>query len=242
MSQQRLDIVLVNQGLCKSRKEAKAMILAGKVIVAGQKITKAGNPTKEDAELKLIGKARPYVSRGGEKLMGAIEDLKIDVRDFNAIDVGASTGGFTDCLLQQGASHVHAIDVGYGQLDWKLRTDSRVTCIERQNIRYIDKLSLDIQADIITIDVSFISLRLVIPSVVDLLKPGGFLLAMVKPQFEAGRNNAKKGVVKDPQVIADCVDAIKNVGTKEGLHVNGDAKCRLKGPKGNQEHFILFSS
>ena len=195
----RLDCLLVERGLAESREQAQALILAGAVLVGDRPADKAGSPVPADAEIRIRGEENPYVSRGGLKLRGALDTFGISVRGLVALDVGASTGGFTDCLLQAGAAKVYAVDVGYGQLAWKLREDPRVVCIERTNIRHYDGGGITDGIDIAVIDASFISLRLVIPPVLRLIKDGAIVLALVKPQFEVGKGEVgKRGVVRDP--------------------------------------------
>jgi len=218
---------------------ARALILGGMVEVNGEVIDKAGAMVREDAEI-LVRETMPFVSRGGLKLKHAIEEFKINVKDKVAMDVGASTGGFTDCLLQYGARRVYAIDVGYGQLDYKLRNDPRVIVIERTNIRYMEKDKIPEAVDIATVDVSFISLTKVIPRVCDFLKEGGEMVALIKPQFEAERRYIKKGVVKDEDVRKMVVDKIHALAGKMGFRVIGTIPSPIKGPKGNVE-FLMYA-
>ena len=198
---ERLDVVLVERGLCDSRSKAQALIMSGEVYVNGQKSDKAGTPVEDEAVVELRGNPCPYVSRGGLKLEKALRDFGVDPTGFVCSDSGASTGGFTDCLLQKGAKKVFAIDVGYGQLAWSIRQDPRVVCMERTNIRYVTPEQLGEPLDLSVVDVSFISLRIVLPAIRALLKPTGQILCLIKPQFEAGREKVgKKGVVRDPAV------------------------------------------
>jgi len=213
-------------------------VLAGDVRVAGEVVTKAGHSIDEDAAIEVAEKQR-FVSRGGEKLFGALEEFGIDVAGMRAIDVGASTGGFTDCLLQRGAASVVAVDVGYGQLAWSLRTDPRVAVFERLNIRAADPAELGAPFDLVVIDVSFISLRVVMPHLLTLLGPEAQLVALVKPQFEAGKGRVgKRGVVKDPEVHEDVVRAAVEAAEEGGLVVRGLTYSPIKGPEGNIEFWM----
>jgi len=230
---------MLMRGLVCSRERARALILGGMVEVNGEVIDKAGTMVREDADI-FVKETIPFVSRGGLKLRHAIEEFRINVNDKVAMDVGASTGGFTDCLLQYGARRVYAIDVGYGQLDYKLRNDPRVIVIERTNIRYMEKDNIPEAVDIATIDVSFISLTKVIPRVCDFLKEGGEMIALIKPQFEAGRRYIKKGVVKDEDVRKMVVDKIQTFAGKMGFRVIGTIPSPIKGPKGNIE-FLMYA-
>jgi 23S rRNA (cytidine1920-2'-O)/16S rRNA (cytidine1409-2'-O)-methyltransferase len=235
----RLDQLLVKQGLSVSRERARALILAGAVLVDDQAALKAGMLVSSQALVRIRGKESPYVSRGGQKLQGALEAFSMDVHDLVALDVGASTGGFTDCLLQKGARHVYALDVGYGQLAWKLRKDPRVTSIERTNIRFYDGAGMDAPVDLITIDASFISLKLVIPSAVKFLKRGGHLLALIKPQFEVGKGQVGKGgIVREPDLHQRVQDEVTLFMGGSGLEVIGTAASPLPGARGNREFFI----
>ena len=237
--QNRLDVELVNRGLVESREKAKAYIMAGSVFVDGQKAFKPGDKIKEGVNIELKGTPIPFVSRGGLKLDKAIKVFDLSLNDFVCMDIGASTGGFTDCMLQNGAKKVYAVDVGYGQLAWKLRCDDRVVNIERTNIRYIDPEIINDELDFISIDVSFISLKLIFPVVKTLLKKDGECVALVKPQFEAGREEVgKKGVVRDKsihkKVISQCIEyAIENELSVLNLDFSP-----IKGPEGNIE-FLL---
>ncbi len=234
----RLDLLLVERGLAESREKARALILAGAVLVAGQPARKAGILVPDDAAVEVAAGDR-YVSRGGEKLEGALSTFKLDVTGLVAIDVGASTGGFTDCLLRNGAARVYAVDVGYGIIDYRLRQDPRVTVLERVNIRYLE--SLPEKGDLATIDVSFISLDKVIPAVTGLLKPGSLIMALVKPQFEARRREVgKKGVVRDPQVHAAVLGRHIVWAASQGLRLKGLVTSPLLGPAGNKEFFALW--
>ena len=204
MKKIRLDQLVFDKGLAESRERAKAYIMAGSVYVNGQKETKPGTSVAEDAAVEMRGETLPYVSRGGWKLEKALRVFPIDVKDAVCIDCGASTGGFTDVLLQSGAAKVYAVDVGYGQLAWSLRTDPRVVCMERTNIRYVTHEQIPEEMDVAVADLSFISLRLILGAVGALLKPEGEMVCLVKPQFEAGKDKVgKKGVVRDPAVHAE---------------------------------------
>jgi 23S rRNA (cytidine1920-2'-O)/16S rRNA (cytidine1409-2'-O)-methyltransferase len=235
----RLDLLVVERGLAESREKARALILAGAVLVEGRPVAKAGTLVSGDAAVEVVAGAQ-YASRGGEKLAGALAAFQIDVAGLVAIDVGASTGGFTDCLLRNGAVRVYAIDVGYGLIDYRLRQDPRVSVLERVNIRYLE--SLPEKADVATIDVSFISLEKVIPAVTKLLKAGGRIVALVKPQFQAKRQEVgKRGVVRDPQVHAAVLGRHVAWGAAQGLRLLGLAMSPLLGPAGNKEFFVLWS-
>jgi 23S rRNA (cytidine1920-2'-O)/16S rRNA (cytidine1409-2'-O)-methyltransferase len=237
----RLDCLLVARGLAESRQRAQALILAGAVLVGDRPADKAGSAVPADAEIRIRGEENPYVSRGGLKLRGALDTFGLSVRGLVALDVGASTGGFTDCLLQAGATKVYAVDVGYGQLAWKLREDPRVVCIERTNIRHYDGCGISDGIDIAVIDASFISLRLVIPPVLRLIKNGAIVLALVKPQFEVGRGEVgKRGVVRDPglheRVLAETASFCRDLG----LDVLESCASPLTGPAGNREFFLCL--
>ena len=198
MKKERLDALLVNRGMFESRAKAQAAIMAGQVLVNEQKVEKAGTAVNPECTIRLLGNKLPYVSRGGLKLEKALQIFPISVADKVVADVGASTGGFTDCALQNGAAKVYALDVGYGQLAWKLRQDERVINMERTNVRYLEEDSLPEKVDAVTIDVAFISLDKILPAVHKILKESGFVVALIKPQFEAGKENVgKKGVVRD---------------------------------------------
>lgn len=237
----RLDKLLVERGISPTRERAKALILSGVVIVGENRIDKAGTLVPGDAKIRIKGEDNPYVSRGGLKLKRALTEFDINVADFVALDVGASTGGFTDCLLQEGAKKVYAVDVGYGQLAWKLRNDKRVIVFEKTNIRYFSGSGMDDEVDIATIDTSFISLKLVIPAVLNLIKKDAIILALIKPQFEAGRKEVgKKGVVKDPDIHKRVIDEIAEFCRELRLEVVGTCESPLLGPAGNKEFFICL--
>lgn len=241
MSKTRLDIFLVEQGYVKCREHARGRIMAGEVLVDGVKADKAGFPVKEDARIELLGDALPFVSRGGLKLQRALETFPIELNGRVAVDIGASTGGFTDCMLQHGASKVYAIDVGYGQLDWKLRNDERVTVMERSNARFMEPAWF--QGDkpsFATIDVSFISLRLILPPLLACLAQEGEVIALIKPQFEAGKSEVgKHGVVRDELVHSSVCARIVDFAYSLGYTVQGLVHSPITGPKGNIE-FLLW--
>ncbi|MBS3758647.1 MAG: TlyA family RNA methyltransferase [Desulfobacterales bacterium] len=235
----RLDVLVVEKGLAKSRETARTMIMAGNILVDDQPMDKPGTQVFENAVIINRKPDMPYVSRGGQKLSHAISELKLDVRGMVCLDVGASTGGFTDCLLQCGAAHVYAIDVGYGQLDWKLRRDSRVTVMERTNIRYVTPEILSARFDLITIDVSFISLKIVVPAVEPFLKPDGQILALIKPQFEVGRDQVGKGgVVRDPRLHEGLIEKLSAYFKALSLVTGAVIPSPVLGPKGNREFVV----
>ncbi len=235
----RLDKLLVERGISPTRERAKALIMSGSVVVGESSIDKAGTLVSADAEITIKGQDNPYVSRGGLKLKGAFEKFGINVKDLVAFDIGVSTGGFTDCLLQEGARKVYAIDVGYGQLAWKLRQDERVVVFERTNIRYFSGEGIEDEINMVTIDVSFISLKLVIPVVVKLIPEDAVMLALIKPQFEAGKGEVgKKGVVRDPAVHKRVVDEIVEFARGLNLEIMGICESPITGPAGNKEFFL----
>lgn len=240
MSRTRLDQLLVERGLAESRTKAQALIAVGAVQVNGQVSIKPGTAVAESSHLHIV-QPLPYVSRGGYKLAHALEMFQLDPANLVALDVGASTGGFTDVLLQHAAAHVYAVDVGYGVLDWRLRQDGRVSVLERTNIRYLQVLPNQVLADCATIDVAFISLRLVLPAVQRLITPTGWIVALIKPQFEAGhRDVGKGGVVRDPaihrRVLADVLDCAGDLG----LPPAGLTRSPITGPAGNIEFLALL--
>jgi len=237
----RLDDLLVGRGLAEDREQAQALILAGAILVGDRPAGKAGIAIPVDAEIRVRGESCPYVSRGGLKLRAALDAFGIDPAGLTAIDIGASTGGFTDCLLQAGAAKVYAVDVAYGQLAWKLRGDPRVVSIERTNIRTYDGADIADKIDIAAIDASFISLKLVIPPVLNLIKDGALLVALVKPQFEVGKDEVgNRGVVRDPALHRRVLAEIEAFGRGLGLAILGSCDSPLKGPAGNREFFIAF--
>ena len=238
---ERLDVELVNRGLVESRERAKAYIMEGVVYVDGQKAMKAGDKVKDGMQIEVRGTPIPYVSRGGLKLEKAVSAFSLDLTDKICVDVGASTGGFTDCMLQNGAKKVYAIDVGYGQLAWKLRTDDRVVNIERTNIRYLDLALLQEPIDFSSIDVAFISLKLVLPVVFSFLRDGGQVVALVKPQFEAGREEVgKKGVVRDAAVHQNVIHKTVDAALELGFSVLRLDVSPIRGPEGNLEFLLLL--
>ena len=239
---ERLDVVLVERGLCDSRSKAQALIMSGEVYVNGQKSDKAGTPVEDEAVVELRGNPCPYVSRGGLKLDKALRDFGVDPTGSVCSDSGASTGGFTDCLLQKGAKKVFAIDVGYGQLAWSIRQDPRVVCMERTNIRYVTPEDLGQPLDLSVIDVSFISLSLVLPVVKTLLKPTGQVLCLIKPQFEAGRDKVgKKGVVRDAAVHEEVLQNFISLAKSLGFTIRNLTFSPVKGPEGNIEFLAHLS-
>lgn len=238
---ERLDSLLIQRGLVSAREEGRRRILAGEVLVKDQSVTKAGALVDKDAPIRLRGKATPFVSRGGSKLEKALEEFEVKAEGVIALDVGASTGGFTDCLLTRGARRVYAVDVGYGQLDWKLRNDPRVVVMEKKNIRYLQPEELPERPGLAVVDVSFISLRLVLPKVRDLLADGGKILALIKPQFEVGKGKVGKGgVVRSPEEHDRVLLEIKEAAEAIHLEVSGVTESPLLGPKGNKEFFIYL--
>ena len=243
MKKTRLDQRVFELNLSESREKAKALIMAGSVFVNGQKETKPGTRVAEDAEITVKGEKLPYVSRGGLKLEKALNTFAIDPTDFVCIDCGASTGGFTDCLLQRGAKHVFAVDVGYGQLAWSLRTDERVTVMERTNARSLTPDMFPERMDIAVMDMSFISLHLVLPAVRTLLKDGGQVVCLVKPQFEAGREKVgKKGVVRDPAVHREVLENFVSSVAGLGFSVAGMSFSPVRGPEGNIEYLAWLKT
>lgn len=240
VTKRRLDLLLVERGLAENRDKAQAAILAGGVLVNGETVRRQAASVPAGAQIELARRAR-FVGRGGEKLEHALRAFAVDPRSLVALDAGASTGGFTDCLLQHGAKRVYAVDVAYGQLDYRLRQDERVVVLERTNIRELAELPE--HADLATIDVSFIGLENVLPSVVRLLRPGGRIVALVKPQFQARREEVgKKGVVKDPLVHAAVLGRIIAWAGEHGLRFGGLTESPLRGPAGNREFFVLWTT
>ncbi len=243
-SSARLDKLLVDKGFAPTRERAQSLVLAAKVLVNGQVLTKAGQKVPEDSEITIIGDALPYVSRGGLKLEHAIRTFSIEVAGRTAMDVGASTGGFTDCLLSFGARRVYAVDVGYGQLALKLRNDPRVVVLERTNIRYLPAELVPEPVQIATIDTSFISLKLVIPVVLKFLEVKGVLIALIKPQFEAGREQASKGggVIRDGRIHEEVCRMVVEFTAGLGFEVLGITPFPILGPKGNREFLMAAIS
>lgn len=239
MAKERLDVLLVEKQLVASRERAKTSIMAGLVYVDGQKVDKAGTLIKTDAEIKVTGDSIGYVSRGGLKLAKALQAFALDLKDKIVADIGASTGGFTDCSLQNGAAKVYAIDVGYGQLAWSLRTDARVVNMERTNIRNVTSADLAEPLDFASIDVAFISLDKVLPHVQALLLPEGEIVALIKPQFEAGKDKVgKKGVVRDPAIHKEVIEKVDAFSRSIGLLPLALTYSPVKGPEGNIEYLV----
>ena len=237
-TKKRLDVLLVERGLAESRQKAQAMILAGQVLVKGQKLTKAGSAVPADAPIEILGEAMPYVSRGGLKLEGALADCGIEVAGKVCLDVGSSTGGFTDCLLQRGAKRVFAVDVNVAQMAWRLQQDARVIRVER-NARYLKPADISEAVELATLDLSFISVRKVLPAVVPLVRPGGDLLILVKPQFELQPQDVGKGgIVRDARLHRRAIDQVRAAAQESGLQVLMSAPSRVPGAEGNMEFFL----
>jgi 23S rRNA (cytidine1920-2'-O)/16S rRNA (cytidine1409-2'-O)-methyltransferase len=242
MAKERLDVLLVERNLVPSRERAKTTIMAGLVLVDGQKVDKVGTLVKPDAVLRVLGDSIPYVSRGGLKLAKAIQVFGVRLAGKVVADIGASTGGFTDCSLQNGAIRVYAIDVGYGQLAWKLRTDERVVNMERTNIRHVTPDMLAEPLDFASIDVAFISLTLVLGPAKELLKPDGEIVALIKPQFEAGREYVgKKGVVREPKIHRMVIEKVVSFSRELNFVPKGLTYSPVKGPEGNIEYLLWLS-
>ena len=241
VEKERLDVLLVQLGLANSRELAKAYIMAGNVYVDGQKEDKAGTKVAVNADIEVKGSQMKYVSRGGYKLEKAINEFGVQLQGKICLDIGASTGGFTDCMLQNGASKVYAIDVGYGQFAWKLRNDERVVCLEKTNVRYVTHEQVPDEGDFASIDVSFISLTKVLPAVLGVLGPNGQLVCLIKPQFEAGREKVgKKGVVRDINVHREVIEMIVNYVRAQNLGILALDFSPIKGPEGNIEYLIYL--
>ncbi len=239
MAKQRLDQYLVEKGLVPSRSMAQSVIMAGEVYVNGQKASKAGETVTGEEEIELRGKTLQYVSRGGLKLEKAMQVFPINITGKICMDIGASTGGFTDCMLQNGASRVYSVDVGYGQLAWKLRQDERVVNLERTNIRYVTEEQVPDRLDFFSVDVSFISLKLVLPVAFSLLQEDGYGVCLIKPQFEAGREKVgKKGVVRDPEVHIEVIERVLEFTKEIGFSVLGLDYSPVRGPEGNIEYLM----
>lgn len=237
----RLDILVTERGLAESREKAKTLIMAGQVYVDGQKADKPGDTFSEDAAVEVRGKGLPYVSRGGLKLEKAMREFGIQLQGRTCMDIGASTGGFTDCMLQNGAQRVYSVDVGYGQLAWSLRTDPRVVNLERTNARYLTREQVPEEIDFFSVDVSFISLTLILPAVRPLLAEHGQAVCLIKPQFEAGREKVgKKGVVRDKAVHEEVIEKIRSFALENGFSVLGLTFSPVKGPEGNIEYLIYL--
>ena len=243
MKKIRLDQLVFERGFTESRERAKTTVMSGLVYVNGQKADKPGMPVDPEAKLEVRGDALPFVSRGGYKLDKALKVFPVDPTGKVCIDCGASTGGFTDVLLQHGAAKVYSVDVGYGQLAWKLRSDERVVNLERTNLRYITKDQIQEELDLAVMDVSFISIRLVLPAVKELLKPGADYICLIKPQFEAGREEVgKKGVVRDPAVHEEVVRGILDFAPSIGFSVMGLDFSPIRGPEGNIEYICWLKN
>lgn len=239
-SKKRIDTLLVEKKLCPSRQRAKALIMAGRVLVDQSLCDKPGAQFPEDTRITVKGDDLPYVSRGGLKLQAALEANRIDCSGMICLDVGASTGGFTDCLLQNGADKVFAVDVGYGQLAWTLRQDERVVAIERTNIRSMNPALITCPVDLITIDTSFISLKIVVPAIVPFLKSDGIILALIKPQFEAGKGKVGKGgVIRDSAIHAEIIEDLRVFFFRQSLFCGPVIPSPILGPKGNRE-FLAY--
>ena len=237
MKKERLDVLLVNKGLSESREKAKRTIMAGIVYVNGQKEDKAGSTFDPESEIEIRGNVLPYVSRGGLKLEKAIREFGVSCQDKVCLDIGASTGGFTDCMLQNGATKVFSIDVGHGQLDWKLRNDPRVVCMEKTNIRFVKPSDIGMKASLVSIDVSFISLQLVLPVVRTLITEDCQVVCLIKPQFEAGREEVgKKGVVRDKRVQVTVIEKTILAAMELGFRLSHLTFSPIKGPEGNIEY------
>ncbi len=241
MAKQRLDLLLVERALFPSREKARAAIMAGEVFVDGEREDKAGSMFREEAVIEIKGSTLPYVSRGGLKLEKAMQVFPVELKGRVCMDVGASTGGFTDCMLQNGAEKVYSVDVGYGQLDWKLRNDPRVICMEKTNIRYLKPEQIADKVSFVSIDVSFISLSKVLPAVRELMTDEGELVCLIKPQFEAGREKVgKKGVVRDPEVHEEVIRAVLGYASSVLLTPCGLSFSPVKGPEGNIEYLLYL--
>ena len=239
MKKERLDVLLVKKGLASSREKAKAIIMSGIVFVDGQREDKAGSTFDEKQEIIVKGKTLKYVSRGGLKLEKAMKNFDIVLKDKVCMDVGASTGGFTDCMLQNGAVKVYSVDVGHGQLDWKLRNDERVVCMERTNMRYMTEDDIDEKASFVSIDVSFISLTKILPAVYRILNTGGEVVALIKPQFEAGRSDVgKNGIVRSKNVHVRVLRTVCMALEQQGLHIQYLCPSPIRGGSGNIEYLV----
>lgn len=237
MAKKRLDVLVVEQGLAESRQKAQALIMAGQIFIGDKRYDKAGVSVDENERLELRGQTLRYVSRGGLKLEKAMAQFPISLIGKTAADIGASTGGFTDCMLQNGASKVYAVDVGYGQLAWSIRSDERVVCLERTNARYLTTEQIPDPLDFASIDVSFISLKLILPALRPLMKESGQIAALIKPQFEAGREKVgKKGVVRDPEVHLEVLQQFLQHAAEADFSVKGITFSPIRGPEGNIEY------
>lgn len=238
---ERLDVLLVNRGLAPSREKAKAVIMSGQVYVDGQKEDKAGTNFNDSVKIEVRGNTLPYVSRGGLKLEKAIKCFHVDVRDKICMDAGASTGGFTDCMLQNGAAKVYSVDVGRGQLAWSLRQDERVVCMEKTNIRYIQPSDIQEEIEFVSVDVSFISLTKVLLPIRSLMAPEAEMVCLIKPQFEAGREKVgKKGVVREKGVHIEVIDMVVQYAASNGFEILNLDFSPVKGPEGNIEYLLYL--
>jgi len=243
MAKERLDVILYNRGFFESREKAKAAVMAGMVYVNGERCDKPGLSFDPGCEIEIKGNPIPYVSRGGLKLDKAIKEFGITLEGLTCVDVGASTGGFTDVMLKNGAAKVYAVDVGYGQLAWELRNDPRVVCMERTNFRYVTSEQIKEPIDFGSADVSFISLKLILPPLKALLKPEGRVVCLIKPQFEAGREKVgKKGVVRDPKVHEEVINEVIRSATEMGFSVMGLTWSPITGPEGNIEYLLYLAN
>lgn len=241
MSKERLDVLLVNKGLAPSREKAKTMIMEGLVFINNNREDKAGALFNEDIEIEIKGEKLRYVSRGGLKLEKAMKCFPIDLTDKVCMDIGASTGGFTDCMLQNGAAYVYSIDVGYGQLDYKLRTDERVCCMEKTNFRYVVPEDIDRVVDFASVDVSFISLEKILGPAYNIIRDGAQMVCLIKPQFEAGREKVgKKGVVREPSVHLEVIEKVVAFASEIGFSIQGLDFSPIKGPEGNIEYLLYI--
>ena len=241
MAKKRLDVLLTERGLFESRQKAQATIMSGLVFVDGQRVDKAGAGVSEDAQIEVRGKAIPYVSRGGLKLEKAMQVFPVDLNGKICADIGASTGGFSDCMLQNGAGKVYAVDTGYGKLDWKIRTDPKVVALERTNARYLTHEQIPEELDFASVDVSFISLRLILPALRGVLAPTGQVVCLVKPQFEAGREKVgKKGVVRDPKVHLEVLEHFLEYAKESDFTVKDMDYSPIRGPEGNIEYLAYL--
>lgn len=239
MSKERLDVLLVNKGLATSREKAKTMIMEGLVFIKGNREDKPGSMFPEDAVIEIKGEKLKYVSRGGLKLEKAMSVFPIDLKNAVCMDIGASTGGFTDCMLQNGARYVFSIDVGYGQLDYKLRSDERVCCMEKTNFRYVTPEDIGKAVDFASVDVSFISLDKILKPAYDILRDDAQMVCLIKPQFEAGKEKVgKKGVVRDPAVHLEVIDKVVEFAKETGFCIKGLDFSPIKGPEGNIEYLL----
>ena len=237
----RLEVILMERNMFPSREKARTAIMTGRILIHGNKETKAGTMIAEDTEIEVIGHDLPYVSRGGLKLEKAVKAFELDFKDKTVLDIGASTGGFTDCSLQNGAKKVYAVDVGYGQLAWSLRSDSRVVVLEKVNARYLTEEQVPELADFIVTDASFISLKKLVPHLISFLKEDGAFVSLIKPQFEAGKEKVgKKGVVRDPAVHKEVICDLLAFFEEQKLTVEKLTFSPIKGPEGNREYLVLL--